>query len=134
MGTVSNSTTCARLSRRDVLKAGLAAGVTLSAWPLYHPLTLWGQRRSRPGAAASCACVGMTRCTSTHQTTNFKTHTTLSFVYSRLVRHKVGQRFSQAPLWLSPTWPNTGDPRRHHLCLPPAPGGEMAQQTARQRP
>jgi ABC-type transport system substrate-binding protein len=25
-----------------------------------------------------------------HQTISFKTHTTLSFVYSKLVRHKVG--------------------------------------------
>ena len=37
-----------RLSRRDVLKAGLAAGVTLSAWPLYQPTALWGAEAGPP--------------------------------------------------------------------------------------
>ena len=30
------------VSRRDLLKAGLAAGVTLSALPLCSPSALWG--------------------------------------------------------------------------------------------
>ena len=34
--------------RRDLLKAGLAAGVTLSAWPLGHPSALWGAEAGQP--------------------------------------------------------------------------------------
>src|SRR5215510_9915731 len=34
--------------RRDVLKAGLAAGVTLSALPLSHPAALWGAEAGQP--------------------------------------------------------------------------------------
>jgi hypothetical protein len=30
------------VSRRALLQAGLAAGVTLSAWPLVRPPALWG--------------------------------------------------------------------------------------------
>ena len=33
-----------RLSRRDLLKAGLAAGATLSAWPLHQPHCALGGR------------------------------------------------------------------------------------------
>ena len=52
--------------RRDVLKAGLAAGVTLSAWPLVlAPPRCGGQRQDSPNAVAHCACAAMTRCTLT---------------------------------------------------------------------
>jgi hypothetical protein len=34
--------------RRDLLKAGLAAGVTLSALPLSSPSTLWGAEAGQP--------------------------------------------------------------------------------------
>src|SRR5438132_14040606 len=40
--------TVPRLSRRDVLKAGLAAGVTLSAWHPAHPPALWGVEAGPP--------------------------------------------------------------------------------------
>jgi hypothetical protein len=36
------------LSCRDLLKAGLAAGMTVSAWPLYHPPALWGGEAETP--------------------------------------------------------------------------------------
>ena len=36
------------LSRRGLLKAGAAAGVTLSAWPLYQPAPLWGEAEGPP--------------------------------------------------------------------------------------
>ena len=39
-----NSRHAQGLSRRDLLKAGLAAGVTLSAWPLYRPASALGGR------------------------------------------------------------------------------------------
>src|SRR2546427_6587263 len=34
--------------RRELLKAGLAAGATLSAWPLAHPAVLWGAEAGQP--------------------------------------------------------------------------------------
>jgi hypothetical protein len=34
--------------RRDLLKAGLAAGVTLSAWPLHRPQGLWAEEAGQP--------------------------------------------------------------------------------------
>ena len=36
------------VSRRDLLQAGLAAGVTLSAWPLARPPVLWGAEAGTP--------------------------------------------------------------------------------------
>jgi hypothetical protein len=40
--------TAPHLSRRDALKAGLAAGITLSAWPVYDPTPLWGEEAAPP--------------------------------------------------------------------------------------
>ena len=40
--------TTLKLSRRELLQAGLAAGATLSTWPLYHPPALWGQETGTP--------------------------------------------------------------------------------------
>jgi hypothetical protein len=36
------------VSRRKFLKAGLAAGATLSALPLYRPSVLWGAEAGQP--------------------------------------------------------------------------------------
>jgi ABC-type transport system substrate-binding protein len=79
------------LSRRELLQAGLAAGTTLSAWLLSRPSKLWG------GAAGSPKHGGILRVRGydpthfdPHLTFSFKTHSTLSFVYSRLVRHQGG--------------------------------------------
>ena len=53
------------ICRRDVLKAGLAAGAMLSLWlpPDPHPRGV--PKPSPPNAAVSCAGEGMTRCTLT---------------------------------------------------------------------
>jgi peptide/nickel transport system substrate-binding protein len=77
--------------RRDVLKAGLAAGVTLSTWPLHHPPTLWGAEAGQPKRGGILRVRGIDPPHfDPHLTLNFKTHTTLSFAYSTLVRYKVG--------------------------------------------
>src|SRR5712691_3562958 len=77
--------------RRDVLKAGLAAGVTLSTWPLHQPPALWGAEAGQPKRGGILRVRGYDpQHFDPHQTLNFKTHTTLSFVYSRLVRNTVG--------------------------------------------
>jgi peptide/nickel transport system substrate-binding protein len=77
--------------RRDLLKAGLAAGVTLSAWPLHHPQGLWAEEAGQPKRGGILRVRGYDPVHfDPHLTTNFKTNTTLSFTHSRLVRHKVG--------------------------------------------
>src|SRR6266446_452667 len=77
--------------RRDVLKAGLAAGVTLSTWPLHHPPTLWGAEAGQPKRGGILRVRGYDPPHFDHHLTlNFKTNTTLSFAYSTLVRYKVG--------------------------------------------
>jgi ABC-type transport system substrate-binding protein len=83
--------TVLRLSRRELLKAGLAAGVTLSAWPLHRPAALWGAEAGPPRRGGILRVRGWDPPHFDPQLTrNFKTNTTLSFVYSTLLRHKVG--------------------------------------------
>jgi peptide/nickel transport system substrate-binding protein len=77
--------------RRDLLKAGLAAGVTLSAWPRHRPQGLWVAEAGQPKRGGILRVRGYDPVHFDHHLTpNFKTNTTLSFVHSRLVRHKVG--------------------------------------------
>src|SRR3989454_1443439 len=75
------------MNRRDLLKAGLAAGAAASAEPLLAPRRLHAQGKGG----------GILRVRGydpphfdPHQTLNFKTNNTLSFVHAKLVRHKVG--------------------------------------------
>ena len=76
------------VSRRELLKAGLAAGATLSAWPLYAPRALQAEEAGPPKRGGILRVRGYDpQHFDPHQTLNFKTHTTLSFVYNRLVRH-----------------------------------------------
>ncbi len=77
--------------RRDLLKAGLVAGVTLSTWPLHTPSVLWGAEAGPPKRGGILRVRGYDPVHfDHHQTINFKTNTTLSFAYSTLVRYKVG--------------------------------------------
>src|SRR5262247_1280583 len=79
------------LSRRALLKAGLAAGVTLSAWPLAHPSTLWGAEAGPPRRGGILRVRGADPVHFDHHLTlNARTNTTLSFIYSTLLRYKVG--------------------------------------------
>src|SRR6266571_4859884 len=77
--------------RRDLLKASLAAGVTLSAWPLAGPSVLWGAEAGQPKRGGTLRVRGWDPVHFDPELTrNFKTNTTLSFVYSTLLRYKVG--------------------------------------------
>ena len=77
--------------RRDVLQAGLAAGVTLAAWSLPGPAGLWGAEAGQPRRGGILRVRGYDPIHFDHHLSpNFKTSTTLSFVYSKLVRHQVG--------------------------------------------
>jgi peptide/nickel transport system substrate-binding protein len=79
------------LSRRELLKAGLAAGATLCAWPRYGPSPPWAGEAGTPKHGGILRVRGYDPVHfDPHLTSSFKTHTTLSFVYSRLVRHQVG--------------------------------------------
>src|SRR5262245_60627477 len=77
--------------RRDLLRAGLVAGVTLSTFPLHTPAVLWGAEAGQPKRGGILRVRGYDPVHfDHHQTINFKTNTTLSFAHSTLVRYKVG--------------------------------------------
>jgi peptide/nickel transport system substrate-binding protein len=80
-----------KLTRRALLQAGLTAGATLSIWPLYRPAALWGQEAETPKRGGTLHARGWDPVHfDPHLTRAFMTHTALSFVYSKLLRHKVG--------------------------------------------
>src|SRR6266568_4221876 len=77
------------LSRRELLHMGLAASVTLSAWPLASPL--WGEEAGSPKRGGILRARGRDPVHfDPHLTRNQRTHTALSFIYSKLLRYKVG--------------------------------------------
>jgi peptide/nickel transport system substrate-binding protein len=95
--------TAPHLSRRDMLKTGLAAGITLSAWPVYGPTLVWG------GEAEPLKRGGILRVRGRdpvhfdpHLTRNNRTHTVLSFVYGKLLRHKVGPEIQPGTFIIEP--------------------------------
>ena len=76
--------------RRDVLKAGFVAGVTLSTWSLHGPSAVWGAEAGQPKRGGILRVRGYDPVHfDHHQTINFKTNTTLSFAYSTLVERFV---------------------------------------------
>jgi peptide/nickel transport system substrate-binding protein len=77
--------------RRDLLKAGLVAGVTLSAGPLAGPSVLWGAEAGQPRRGGVLRVRGWDPPHfDPHSTINNFTNYVASFFYSRLVRHKAG--------------------------------------------
>jgi peptide/nickel transport system substrate-binding protein len=79
------------VSRREILKAGLAAGAVVSGWPLIDQRALWSEELGPPKRGGILRVRGYDPVHfDPHLTINFKTNNTLSFVYSKLVRHKVG--------------------------------------------
>src|SRR5262245_51982737 len=77
-----------RWTRRDLLRASLAAGAALSAGGALAPRALSAQTPRRGGLLRVRGYDPPHF--DPHQTLNFKTNNTLSFVYNKLVRHKVG--------------------------------------------
>ena len=76
------------VTRRDLLRAGLVAGASLSAEPVLAPRALRAQQPKRGGILRVRGYDPPHF--DPHQTLNFKTNNTLSFVYNKLVRHRVG--------------------------------------------
>src|SRR5713101_8707307 len=78
-------------SRRQLLTAGLAAGAALATWPRSGPSALWGEEAGPPKRGGLLRVRGLDPVHfDPHLSINVRTQATLSFVYSKLVRHKVG--------------------------------------------
>src|SRR5712691_6931046 len=79
------------LPRRELLKAGLAVGAALSAWPLARSSALWGAEAGQPKRGGILRVPGSAPPHfDPHLTINARTHIALSFVYSTLLRHTLG--------------------------------------------
>jgi hypothetical protein len=77
------------LTRHELLTADLAAGATFALRPLARPPLLWGGEIGQPKRGGILRVRGWDPVHFDPQLTrNFKTNTTLSFVYSKLLRHK----------------------------------------------
>ena len=80
------------MGRRRLLQGGLAAGATLSAWPLYRPASSWNAEAVVPKRGGILRGRGRDPVHfDPHLTRNARTHAALSFVYSKLLRHNVGE-------------------------------------------
>jgi peptide/nickel transport system substrate-binding protein len=89
--------------RRELLKAGLVAGVTLSARPLARPPALWGAEAEPPRRGGILRVRGWDPPHfDPHLTIAPATHFTLSLVYSRLVRHQVGPQVQPGTFIVEP--------------------------------
>jgi peptide/nickel transport system substrate-binding protein len=78
------------IRRRDVLRTGLATGAALLTWPLARPAALWGAE-TPPKRGGILRVRGFDPPNfDPHLTIAGFTQSTVSFVYSKLVRHKVG--------------------------------------------
>jgi peptide/nickel transport system substrate-binding protein len=79
------------LTRRALLHAGLAAGATFAMRPLRQPSWLWGGEPASPKRGGILRVRGRDPVHfDPHLTRNQRTQSALSFVYSKLLRHKVG--------------------------------------------
>jgi peptide/nickel transport system substrate-binding protein len=79
------------VNRRELLTAGLAAGVALSTWPLHDSPALGADEAGPPKRGGILRVRGRDAPHfDPHLTVHVGTHTTLSFVYSKLVRYRVG--------------------------------------------
>ena len=92
-----------RVTRRALLHAGLAVSVTRAMWPLPHAPALWAAEAEQPERGGILRVRGWDPPHfDPHLTPNVRTHTTLSFVYSRLVRYKVGAEIPSGTFLIEP--------------------------------
>ena len=91
------------IRRRELLKAGVTAGVTLSTGLLQAPAALWGAEVGQPKRGGILRVWGSDPPHfDPHLILNAKTHTALSFVHSTLVRHKVGPEIQPGTFSVEP--------------------------------
>ncbi len=90
------------ISRRELIKMGLAAGMAVSALPLAHPAALWADA-GRPKRGGILRVRGYDPVHFDHHlTNNARTNTTLSFVHSTLLRYKVGPDIAPGAFTVEP--------------------------------
>ncbi len=95
--------TAAHLTRRELLRAGLAAGATLSMRPLGGPPLLWGGDTGQPKRGGILRVRGFDPPNFDHHFTSTSfTQSAASFVYSKLVRHKVGADIAPGTFIIEP--------------------------------
>ena len=77
--------------------------MTLATWPLPHAPALWAAEAGQPKRGGILRVRGYDPPHfDPHLTFNVRTHTTLSFVYSRLVRYKVGAEIPPGTFLIEP--------------------------------
>src|SRR4029450_9774920 len=99
-----------RLSRRDLLRTGLAAGAMLSTESALAARQSWAQPHAPPKRAGALRVWGSHPPPfDPHLIIGGKTHNTLSFAYSRLLRHKVGAGVTPGSFIIEPDLAERGD-------------------------
>ena len=80
------------MTRRALLQASLAASATLATWPLPHAPALWAAEAGQPKRGGILRVRGFDPPHFDPQLAgrSFRTEATLSFIYSTLVRHRLG--------------------------------------------
>jgi peptide/nickel transport system substrate-binding protein len=91
------------LTRRELLNAGLIAGATFAIRPLARPPLLWGGDAEQPKRGGTLRVRGFDPPNFDHQLTSTGfTQSAASFVYSKLVRHKVGADITPGTFIIEP--------------------------------
>jgi peptide/nickel transport system substrate-binding protein len=91
------------LPRRELLTAGLAAGATFALRPLARPPVLWGGETGQPKRGGILRVRGFDPPNFDHHLTSTGfTQSAASFVYSKLVRHKVGADIAPGTFIIEP--------------------------------
>jgi peptide/nickel transport system substrate-binding protein len=91
------------LTRRELLRAGLAAGTIFALRPLARPRVLWGSETGQPKRGGILRVRGFDPPNFDHQLTSAGfTQSAAGFVYSKLVRHKVGADITPGTFIIEP--------------------------------
>src|SRR5438128_7125646 len=99
----ASSVNAAGISRRELLHSSLAAGLAMSALPLFRPTPFWGVEAGPPKRGGILRVRGYDPVHFDHHLTlNAKTNTTLSFVHSTLLRYKVGPEIAPGTYTVEP--------------------------------
>ena len=92
------------ITRRALLQASLAASATLATWPLPHAPALWAAEAGQPKRGGILRVRGFDPPHFDPQLAgrSFRTEATLSFIYSTLVRHRLGPAIQPGTFTVEP--------------------------------